>query len=147
LLYRITRIRVWPVIRVVFIVNGVIGFLTGLIYTVFFSVLGSIISRFAGDAVFPNLGLLTGFFGFLISLFLGMIYGVFGAGLAAVTIWLYNMLSDAIGGIEFEMEPVSLPTASPEPAAPAYDSPAEAPDDRPPESARTPAQPQSPPDA
>ncbi len=110
--YRLRKIGVWSAIKISFFINGIIGALMGLFMGMMFFLVGGLISQFsrlAGtipvDMDFgpPLIGgvaaiiLLPIFYGFMLAVVNGII-------VTAVSVWLYNLLSGVVGGVEVELD-------------------------------------------
>ena len=116
--YLLKRISVWPVVKIAFVVNGVIGLFLGGLYGAFVFLIGGLADLMGGDQIPENLGAFTGIIGIFLTVFLGILHGVFGAVFAAVATWLYNLIANIIGGVEFTLEPQETPEESIEPLEP-----------------------------
>ena len=79
---------------------GLIGLLFGFLFSLF-SIVGAAFGIMQGEesAIF---GLL---FGIGAIVFLPIFYGGMGFVFAALTAWLYNLISGLVGGLELEIEP------------------------------------------
>ena len=112
--YRLTNIAVWPVVRIAFVVNGAIGLFFGSLYGFLLFVVGLVIDTVGGDQLPFDPGIITGVFGFVFAILSGMMYGVFGAVFAAIAAWLYNVMADLVGPVELTLEPEEVEAALPD---------------------------------
>jgi hypothetical protein len=100
--YRVNRIPLWPVTRVVFVVLLVVGIIIGLFYGVLISGLGMIMGAL-GDSAWgedlPSIGNL----GFLMVPFIAILYAVTGTIWIILWVLIYNVVAQVVGGIELEM--------------------------------------------
>jgi hypothetical protein len=109
----IKRIDLWSLFKLSFIIYAVIGVLVGLIYMVFFMLLGSMNSSFFADE-FPNVGVLGGgVIGLLIIPFFAFINGIFGSVFTTIGGGVYNLIAGMAGGLKIDArEIVEARTAS-----------------------------------
>lgn len=114
MVYHLKRISVWPVVKLAFIISGVIGLCIGSLYGLALTFLGGLLRMTGGEDAPSLLGMITGVAGVVIAILVAMMCAVFGAIAAAVVVWLYNALAGLIGGVEFLLEPV-MPPESPKP--------------------------------
>ena len=107
--YEMKHIDVWSVMKVAFLLCGVTGFIFGLFYAVFLSMVGGILDMIGGGGFEEISGLFSGVFGFFMAFFLAFTYAVVGAIMAAIIAWLYNLFVRIAGGVKFTLEPESAP--------------------------------------
>jgi hypothetical protein len=123
--YRLRKIGVWSAVKVSFIINAILGACMGFFMGVIFFFLGALFSQIPE---LPNGTDVSGlpFMGgiamvFLLPLFYGFFMAVFnGIIVTAIACWLYNLISNLVGGIEWELDEVKPVTiAAPRAPAPA----------------------------
>jgi len=102
--YRLTQIAVWPVVRIAFLINAAIGLVFGSLYGILLFVAGLAMDTVIGRQLPFDLNLMSGLFGFLLAIISGVLYGFFGAMFAAVAIWLYNVMAEWVGPAELTLE-------------------------------------------
>lgn len=105
--YEWKRVDVWSVVKIAFLICGVTGFIVGLFYAIFLTLIGGILDMF-GSGEFENIsGLFSGVFGFFMAFVLAFFYAVLGSIMAAIMAWLYNLFARFVGGIRLTLEPES----------------------------------------
>lgn len=104
MVYHLTRIRVWPVVKMAFIISGVIGLCIGGLSGLMLTVMSRLLNLAGGEDVPSVLGTFAGAAGFVLVIMVAMMYAVFGAVAVAFATWLYNVLAKMIGGIELFLE-------------------------------------------
>jgi hypothetical protein len=110
--YEIKRIEVWSVVKISFILYGILGLIFGLFYAVILTMLGGILSQMGGE--FGQIsGFFTGAAGLLMAFFMALFYAVAGAIFSAIFVWIYNVLAKLAGGIRFNLEGEKIATAVP----------------------------------
>jgi outer membrane biosynthesis protein TonB len=111
--YELRTIAIWPLIKVTFFLNLVVGFIVGLLYALLMGFILSIASSFPMPQ--GEYGALEGMsFGWLIVIMpimgaIGM--AIFYTLFVVIGAAIYNLIARAVGGMEFEFNPVE-----PEPA-------------------------------
>lgn len=108
MVYRLSRVSLWSVARMAFIISGSVGLAFGAFYGLILAVAGNLITLAFGGGSFDDLGLMSGVAGVFVTVFFGMFSGVVGALMSAILAWLYNIVAHLIGGICFEIEPESI---------------------------------------
>ena len=104
MVYRLTQIAVWPVVRIAFLVNAAIGLVFGSLCGILLFVAGLAMDTVVGRQLPFDLNVMSGVFGFLLAILSGVMYGFFGAMFAAVAIWLYNVMAEWVGPAELTLE-------------------------------------------
>ena len=102
--YEIQHIKIWPVIKVAFFVCVILGFLPGIVVSLFLWVFSNLLRT-----VMPGgMGDLSGFSPslFMMGAILAPLYGAIGAVFAGISAVLYNFLARWIGGVELSLMPV-----------------------------------------
>ncbi|SVC18394.1 uncharacterized protein METZ01_LOCUS271248, partial [marine metagenome] len=103
--YRLTQIAVWPVVRIAFLVNAVIGLIFGSLSGILLFAAGLAMDTVVGRQLPFDLDVMSGVFGFLLAILSGVMYGFFGAMFAVVAVWLYNVMAEWGGPVELTLEP------------------------------------------
>lgn len=97
----------WPAVRVAFLISALLGFLLGLassmMVLLFYDLIGTILP---GEAV-GQMGAAFAPLTVLLSLVWAPVYGTFGALLAALGVFLYNLITRWTGGITVRLKDVS----------------------------------------
>jgi hypothetical protein len=134
--YRIHKIGVWSAVKISFLINALLGACLGFFIGIMFFLFGALLARFSDIPGGPELGmpmiggvaaiiLMPIFYGF----FLAVVNGII---VTAIGIWLYNIFSGLVGGVEMELDEIRIartyaqPPPSPgqvNPAAPEPESP------------------------
>jgi hypothetical protein len=103
--YRVNRIPIWPVTRVVFVVLLVVGIIIGLFYGVLISGLGMIMGVLGDSAWGEDLPAI-GNLGFLMVPFIAILYAVIGTIWIILWVLIYNIVAQVVGGVELELSGV-----------------------------------------
>jgi len=120
--YEIKRINIWSVAKVSFVLGGVLGFVMGLFFWMFASVLAQLsLEEFGNVDGMAELGAL----GIMLPFMMAVFYGV-GAMLGnAIMAGVYNLLAGMVGGVELTLAQSAQPAyaatptyAPPPPSAP-----------------------------
>ena len=128
--YEIKHIEVWSVVKIAFLICGVMGFIFGLFYAIFLSIIGGILDMVGGGEFEEISGLFTGLFGFFMVFFLAFTYAVVGSIMAAIIDWLFNLFARIVGGVKITLESESDQPRRPQntPSVPPPDSTLNRPD-------------------
>ena len=144
MVYHLKRIGIWPVAKIAFVVNGLIGLGLGGVYGLMLAIIGGLMDRMGGNIIAENLGLMSGLAGMVFAGFFSVAYASAGAFFAALAAWLYNITAHWIGGMELDLElqqPLPGPSLSLSQDDPSVSSPATEPvlhpDDQAPEPSST----------
>jgi hypothetical protein len=118
MIYHVRKIDVWSVMKVAFVIFGILGVIVGLFYAVFFAFMSQMLADFGGPGELGRMtGLFSGFMGIFMAFFLAIFYAVIGSLMTALFAGIYNLLARGIGGIELHLEPrESPPSPSPTPS-------------------------------
>lgn len=108
--YEIKRLGFWSVIKVTFILYGILGFLLGIFYALFLAFFASL-AEYAGGQEFP--GIFSGALLVFVPIFVAFIVAIGGVIQNGVLVGLYNLFVRAIGGIE-----VTVAALEPTPVVP-----------------------------
>ncbi len=97
------RIEIWPVVKIVFLISLIIGFIISLLYAGFFMVMGSLMGAIGGEDITPMLPA-SGAMALMI-----IIFGTFGIALAytigaVIFVAIYNIFSKITGGFVVNFE-------------------------------------------
>ena len=111
----ITRVDVWSLFKVVFLLYAAVGVMVGLFYWFVLVVAGGIGSAFLEDADLPNLGILGGALGVLLVPVIAFFYGAMSGLMALIGGSLFNLVVRISGGLKFEMGEV-VEASPPDPA-------------------------------
>ena len=113
--YELKSIPLWPVTKIAFFVNLIVGFLVGIMYAMFLipfvAVLSNIIAFETGEfdmeaAPIGVLMMIVPFFSALSSAF----FGTMGI---VIVVLVYNLIARMTGGLELNLEQFGLQTAAP----------------------------------
>lgn len=143
--YELRSIPLWPVTRVAFFVNLVVGFVMGLLLAIFLmpmvAMMASVAAYDASELDFDSgaMSALTMMIPFLMALWSAFFNTIF----VVIIILGYNLVARVAGGIELRLDLIELPSLSPE-LAPRPEPPAAEPVIAPPPSPAT-ARPEPPP--
>ena len=111
--YTIRHIHVWSVVKIVFFILAISGFLVGLFWGMFLWIFSSALGALMPAELEPPE--MSGAMIVVLAFVLAPIYGVFGAVGAALAAAIYNMIGKLTGGIEIELVPkTSEPPMEPE---------------------------------
>jgi hypothetical protein len=111
--YEIKRIDIWSIVKIVFLLSLLGGFIIGVFYAAIIGFISSMSSTMGGDSFTDALGVLGGVALIFIVVFCTIFFAVFYTVLAAIGAALYNLFSRWAGGITLELmgkEPVNNPT-------------------------------------
>nr|MBN2277875.1 DUF3566 domain-containing protein [candidate division Zixibacteria bacterium] len=133
--YELKKVGYWSVIKVMFILNLIVGFIGGLFFAIFMGFILAVSEQFGG-AVSPYFSqdFQTLSFGAMILIYpiLFSLMGAFGYTLMALIVtFLYNMLARFLGGLEFDLthiapkEPIYQQPPTYPPQQPTYQQPPE----------------------
>ena len=101
--YEIQRIEIWPVVKVAFFVCAILGFLPGIVVSLFLWGFSNLLRT-----VMPGeMGDLSGFSPAMLMMgaILAPLYGTIGGVFAGISAVLYNLLARWIGGVELCLMP------------------------------------------
>jgi hypothetical protein len=127
--YELKSIPVWPVTKVAFFVNLVVGFVLGLLLAVFMmpvvTTLATMAAYDAGELDFDSgpIGALT----FIIPFMMAVWSAFFNTAIVVIIAVAYNLVVKVVGGIELSLGPVDLPSLVSEFASQAAESKPEPP--------------------
>lgn len=118
MIYHVRKIDVWSVMKVAFVIFGILGVIVGLFYAIFFAFMGQMMADFGAAGDFGNLtGLFGGVMGIFMAFFLAIFYAVIGSLMTAFFAGIYNLLARGIGGVVLHLESRET-QPSPPPAQP-----------------------------
>ena len=112
MVYRLSRVSLWSVARIAFILFGCVGLAFGAFYGLILAVAGNLLTLVFAGSGFGDMGLMSGVAGVFVTIFFGMFSGVVGALMSAIIAWLYNIVAHLTGGISFEMETDDSPNSA-----------------------------------
>ena len=102
--YEIKRFNIWSVIKIIFIIFLIIGFLISLFYVVILM----LIQNFTGSIGLGDFGnelmAISGVAGIFIVLFFTIFYAVFASVFCAFILGLYNIIAGSLGGIKLTID-------------------------------------------
>ena len=99
MIYQISKVNVWSLMKLAFVIFGVLGLIVGFLYFILFAFMGQLMD-FAGPSEFGRMtGLFSGVMGFFVAIFLAIFYAVMGSLMTALFAGLYNLLARGFGGI------------------------------------------------
>jgi len=93
----------------------IFGLIIGVIYGLFFIVLGAAMSRAAGGNNGTLGGVSSAVMGIAMMIGIPIFYGILGFVMGAIGALIYNALSGIIGGVKFDLEGVQHEYAPPPP--------------------------------
>ena len=103
--YELSRIEIWPVVKIVFFLSLLLGFFIGILYAGMFLMMD----------MFSNVALESGFddyssfgSGFVVILLIGCTLGfsfLYTLG-AMIGVVFYNVLAGSIGGLRFDLQSI-----------------------------------------
>ena len=114
---RITRIDLWSLFKVAFLLYAVLGVAIGLFYWFVLMVAGSIGTAFAEEEI-PGLGVLGGVLGIFLVPVMAFFYGAFSSVMITIGGALFNVVARFTDGIGFDADVVMQDppaVAAPEP--------------------------------
>ena len=115
MIYQISKVNVWSLMKLAFVIFGVLGLIVGFLYFILFAFMGQLMD-FAGPGEFGRMtGLFSGVMGFFVAIFLAIFYAVMGSLMTALFAGLYNLLARGFGGIELHLEPRDSQPSQPSP--------------------------------
>jgi hypothetical protein len=110
----VKRIGVLSLAKMQGVVMGAVGLIFGLIYGVFFIIFGALMmSSGAQGAGSAGAGGVVG--GLAMMVFIPIFYAVLGFAIGALSAFIYNAASGAIGGLELELESMDAGFQTPPP--------------------------------
>jgi hypothetical protein len=116
--YELKSVSYWPVIKISFVINLILGFIVGLAAAIFISLMIALMGSVAGLGgmpyafeEMPSAGFLIVFYPF----FLSIVCGIFNTILALIGAFIYNLSARLLGGLEFEFNQIQLPPAAYQP--------------------------------
>jgi hypothetical protein len=127
--YELRSIGVWACVRTSFFLHLVFGFVIGLFYAAILGMMVALISSLPyGDTSDTGIDLsaLGPVFIILLPILCSVGMAVFGTVFTAIFAVVYNLIVKMVGGIEFELEPITLSQVAvghPSPVMPAVNSP------------------------
>lgn len=113
--YELKSISAWSYIKVMFFINLIVGFVLGIFYGIF---TGAFISIAAELMLFPQdtFDMQTGFpiavYVFAMGFMFSLGNAVFGTIFGAVIIGFYNLIVRMTGGLEFDLKPSPIVSAT-----------------------------------
>ena len=101
------RIEIWPVVKIVFLISLILGFIISLLYAGFFMVMGSFVGAIGGEDITPMLPA-SGVMALMI-----IIFGTFGVAMAytigaVIFVTIYNIFSKVTGGFIVNFEDIDI---------------------------------------
>ena len=101
--YEIKRIDIWSIVKIVFLLSLLGGFIIGVFYAVIIGFISSMSSTMGGDGFTDALGVFGGVALIFIVIFCTIFFAVLYTVLAAISAVLYNFFSRWAGGITLEL--------------------------------------------
>ena len=108
--YELKRLGFWSVIKVTFILYGILGFILGIFYALFLAFFASL-AEYAGGQDFP--AIFSGALLIFVPIFIAFIVAIGGVIQNGVLVGLYNLFVRAIGGIEVTLASLEPATGAP----------------------------------
>jgi len=112
----IRRFSVFSVAKIQGLLAFVIGLLIGIMYGLFFMILGGFMSSLAprGDSQALG-GVSSVVVGLIFMIVIPVFYGILGFIGGLIAALVYNLAAGVVGGVRFELEGVAQPYAPPPP--------------------------------
>lgn len=102
--YEIKRFNIWSMVKIVFIIFLIIGFLISLFYVVILILIQSFAGSLELGGFENELMAISCVAGIFIVLFFTIFYAVFVSVFCAFFLGLYNIIAGWLGGIKFTMD-------------------------------------------
>ncbi|MBN1212669.1 MAG: DUF3566 domain-containing protein, partial [candidate division Zixibacteria bacterium] len=117
--YELKSIGIWALIKVSFFFNLIVGFLAGLLYGMMFSFFMAVFANlpFARNEI-PDLEMPVGAMMVILPFICAIGAAVFHTLIFIVMAFIYNIIAKLTGGMEFELNPVTVAPVPPPPAQP-----------------------------
>ena len=108
--YELKTVSIWPLVKVSFFLNAVMGFLGGLFAALALGFIMSIapMSPFGQEAPFGGDGGSAGVMIIVLPLMYGIGGAIFGTIFGAIMAFIYNLTAKIAGGLEFELKPTEM---------------------------------------
>jgi len=120
--FELKSIGYWPLIKVSFLINLIVGFIGGLFFALFMGLMFSLIDQFGGMPGMPPMyteemapiGVMLVLYPFMFAIGGAVFYTIFFLIIA----FIYNLIAKLVGGLEFtlkevQLQPVGYPTQPP----------------------------------
>ncbi len=104
--YEIKRFNIWSMVKIVFIIFLIIGFLLSLFYVVILMLIQTFTGSLGLGGFGNELVAISGITGIFIVLFFTLFYAVFVSVFSAFILGLYNIIAGSLGGIKFTTDGV-----------------------------------------
>ncbi len=102
--YEIKRFNIWSVIKIIFIIFLIIGFLISSFYVVILLLIQTFVGSIGLGGFENELMAISGVAGIFIVLFFTIFYAVFVSVFCALILGLYNIIAGSLGGIKFTID-------------------------------------------
>jgi hypothetical protein len=119
--YELKSIGYWPLIKVSFLINLIIGFIVGLFFALFMGFILSMMEHLGGMSGMPMyteemlpIGVMLILYPFMFAFFGAVFYTLF----CLIIAFVYNIIVKLVGGFEFELKEVQVAYTAP--AVPSY---------------------------
>ena len=118
--YELKSIPLWPVTRVAFFVNLVVGFVVGIMYAVFLIPIVAMLSNIAAleSGNFDMQAAPVGVLMMIVPFFSALSSAFFGTLFIVIIVLVYNLVTRMTGGIELNLQQLDQQAAAPAPAGP-----------------------------
>ena len=103
--YEIERIEVWPAVKIGFFVGAALGFLIGAAWAGLFVLISGLASMVVPEEVGRGLFAIPAAAGMMIPFVTTLVQGLLWALLAAIGVFIYNLLSRWVGGLVLHLTP------------------------------------------
>ena len=116
--YELKSIPLWPVTRVAFFVNLVVGFVVGIMYAVFLIPFVAMMSNIAAleSGEFDMQAAPVGVLMMIVPFFSALSSAFFGNLFIVIIVLAYNLITRMTGGIELNLQQLDQQAAAPAPA-------------------------------
>ena len=102
--YEIKRIEVWSVVKIVFLLSLIAGFVIGLLYALMIGFLTGVMGTIAGGEFSDTLGMFGGVALIFVVIFFTIFFAAIYTIVAAIGTALYNLLAKFSGGFTLELK-------------------------------------------
>lgn len=103
-LYEVKRIEVWPIVKIGFVISVVLGFILGLMSSLMIVAFSNFLGTVVGESFVGSPKTLSGGLAIVGAFFWAPIYGVIGAFLTAISVWIYNLIARWAGGVRLNLK-------------------------------------------
>jgi len=102
--YEIERINAWSVIKIVFLISFFAGALIGIFYALILSTVSNLFQHIVIEEIGNDIEPLGTYAIFIMIVFLAIFVSIANSIISVVLVGSYNLLSQWIGGIKFDLK-------------------------------------------